>query len=318
MTSSPQAGPFRPGLIAGLVMTALLAGACVLSALGYGERAVNVLGGEALRAENDRYLETTMNKAVASFAVMSVLKAGLSIIEGSDVGASLGLSMHVQIGDFVQPAYDYVDIAWRTLLLGSVTLLGIRYLLQATMVVDSWLLTATFALALAVWLTVWLLPNLHRLKQTLTDLLRVAVVGTLALYYILPLSVWGAARLSELITAPAIRESEAGFTAAKEELFPENETIPQGLMDKFEAAQNKMRDVFVFLKDRARDMIVWTVQIIAGYIFDCLVFPVTLFYLLLWATRGALGYVFQLGFQRALVRDLARVLGQRPQVRDTA
>ena len=312
MPDGPNRGT-RPKHLAHALVTVFLATACILSALGYGQRFLDFSGGAALREKNLNYLESSTNKAVASFALMSVLKAGLDIIEGSEVGASLGLSASIEIGDFVRPAYDYVDIAWRTLLMGTVTLLGITYFLQATAMVDNWMLTATLVLGLILWIMAWAFPKAGRRMRVLRDLLRLSIVATLAMAYILPLSVWGAARLSEIITAPAVSQAEKGFAQTREELFPENEMTPEGLKAKVDMIRDKMITIARYLKEKSRDMIIWTVQIIAGYIFDCVVFPIVLFYLLLWCTRAILGYVFQAGFQRSLAEDLAKALGTRPE-----
>ena len=50
----------------------------------------------------------------------------------------MGVGFGVQLGDVVQAAYDYVNIAWQTVLAGGVFLLGTLFLLQAVDIVDGW------------------------------------------------------------------------------------------------------------------------------------------------------------------------------------
>jgi hypothetical protein len=40
-----------------------------------------------------------------------------------------------------------------------------------------------------------------------------------------------------------------------------------------------------YLKERASELVVWILKLIAGYLFDCLVFPLALFALLFLFTR---------------------------------
>jgi hypothetical protein len=40
-----------------------------------------------------------------------------------------------------------------------------------------------------------------------------------------------------------------------------------------------------YLKEKASELTVWILKLIAGYLFDCLVFPLGLFALLVWFTR---------------------------------
>lgn len=121
-------------------LCALLA---VLSIRGTLDPITHRLGTETINARNDDFLDKTFNKALVGFGVMSGIKTGLAIIEGSTAGVSAGATINLQVGDVVQSAYDYIDIAWRTLLLGCISILSIQYLLRAVSVVDGWILGFT-------------------------------------------------------------------------------------------------------------------------------------------------------------------------------
>jgi len=275
---------------------------------GHIDRKIERVGTVMLNSQNDSYLTASFNKALVGFGTMSSLKAGLDIIEGSEVGASWGLMANLQVGDIVQPAYDYVDIAWRTLLTGCITLLSIRYLLQAVAIIDSYVLGTTFIL-LALFLSVhWWKSGWAQLKSLLRDALSVAVVATLALYYILPLSVWGASKLSQVITQPGIEEAQQGFERAKQALFPEEQQNLDGMVAKLHHIQERFEQISIFLKEKTKDMVIWSIKLITGYIFDCVVFPLALFTFLLWMTRSTMGYLLQKSAQSTLRDDIARLL----------
>ena len=69
----------------GLVMVGALAG-MVLAATGVMDRALSRIGlGELARA-NHHYLEESYDGALEGFMVLSAVKSGLAVIEGSEVG----------------------------------------------------------------------------------------------------------------------------------------------------------------------------------------------------------------------------------------
>ena len=91
---------------------------------------------------NHRYLDESYDRALEGFLVLSAVKSGLAVIEGSEVG--IGFSL--EVGDLVQSVYDYVNIAWKTVLAGGTILLITRLALDGVTLVDHWVLALVFFL----------------------------------------------------------------------------------------------------------------------------------------------------------------------------
>ena len=108
-----------------LVMLIALGG-ILLAGTGLLDRAVQYTGLGALESANQHYLEDSYDRALNGFLVLSAVKSGLAVIEGSEVG--IGFSF--QVGDLVQSVYDYVNIAWKTVLAGGTVLLITRLALE--------------------------------------------------------------------------------------------------------------------------------------------------------------------------------------------
>ena len=280
----------------------------VLTFWGILEPVVQRCGVGALQTQNDQYLNRTFKKALAGFATMSAVKAGLAVIEGSTAGVSVGASFNLQVGDIVQSAYDYVDIAWRTLLTGCITILSIQYLLKAAAIVDGYVLSVTFFMLGISLLLRWRASGWTKVRETVRDILSLSIVASLAVLYILPISVWGASHLSRIITAPAIEEAQSGFAEAQTKLFPENSEDSDGIIAKVKQLPERFQLVVRYLKRKSTEMAVWSIKLIVGYIFDCIVFPITLFTLLLWLTRSIMRYIFHRNFQSSLRDDLKRII----------
>ncbi len=267
-------------LILGLLIVAIL-----LTALGFTDRFLGTCGLDRLASKNETYLESAFQRSLRTFAVLSTIKVGLAVVEGTEIGVGFGL----QVGDVVQAAYDYVDIAWRMVLAAGILLLGTRILLEAAALLDPWLLAVTltaFALTVVTRGTPPRLPRAHRMLRQLALFMTVL---TAAFYLILPLSIAGGSFLSSRITAPSIEEAESGLAGLKEDLFAEDQTADGGLAEKWTHIKDRLNHMASYLRERASELVVWILKLIAGVVFDCLVFPLALFVLLVWFTRVLAG-----------------------------
>lgn len=280
----------------------------ILAIRGTLDPITHVLGKGALDARNEDYLNESFNKALIGFGTISAIRAGLAIIEGSSVGVSAGATVDLQFGDSVQSAYDYIGIAWKTLLLGCVSILSIQYMLSAASIIDGWVLGFTMMVLAFHLLLTWWASESTRIRQTVRDVLSVSIVAALALYYILPLSVLGASHLSSIITQPSLEEANSGFSDTRSTVFPDDESTPDGILAGIRKIPERIQKVAEYIKNNAKDIAVWTIKLIAGYTFDCIVFPVGIFVLLLWVTRSILKYVFHRNLQSSLRNDLSRIL----------
>jgi len=271
-----------------------------LSFSGYADRYVGVLGISTMADSNDRYLQRSFDKALDGFLIISGIKMVFAVIEGSDVGVGFNL----EIGDIVQPAYDYIDVAWRTVLTGSVVLLMTGYFLQAAAILDHWCLSITLLVLFLSLATSWFLPSFHRVCHVLKHASLILVVITAALYVIFPLSVTGGAALSKIITEPSVQEAQTGLENLQKELLPPQMEADSGLMTRSQDIKDRIDFVIHYLRDKTRELTVWIIKLIAGYIFDCIVFPYALFFILVWFTRIVAGYLFGITDSHSLRRDL--------------
>ena len=86
-----------------------------------GQTAVNDQGATLI----DDSLETNQN----TFLAVSGIKAAIALIEGSTVG----VGVEIQVGDLIQPAYDYVDFFWKIFLYSLVVLASYKLFLETGM-----------------------------------------------------------------------------------------------------------------------------------------------------------------------------------------
>ena len=62
-----------------------------------------------------------------------------------------------------------------------------------------------------------------------------------------------------------------------------------------------------YVTKKADEMSLWILKLIAGYLFDAIVFPLALFIFMVWLTKGIMHYIFQYNQSRTLREDLEQI-----------
>jgi hypothetical protein len=272
-----------------------------LSATGLLDRGLDLCGLRYLSQANDRYLNDAFRKSLSGFLLLSSIKSGLAVVEGSEVGVGFSL----QLGDVVQPVYDYVDIAWRAALAGGSILVGLQLALKGLDLVDHWVLAAVLLLALLRSLAAWWRPNWHWLLEWCGEAVRFGTSMAVALYLLLPLSVTAAALLSNHVTRPMLDASQEELKQIETEIRPRHldqevlaDMAAQGLSGP--SLKTRLADtaagikmLIAFLKGQTEKVAVLAFRLIAAYVFDCILFP--LFFGLVFMTmlRSGVRYFFE-------------------------
>ncbi len=284
----------RQGIKKSLLLIILL-GSVILAAAGYSDRLVSVVGMGRISDTNRAYLNDAFDRSLNGFLVLSGIKSGLAIIEGSEVG----IGFNLEIGDIVQAVYDYVDVAWKTALAGGTILLLTRFCLEAVALIDHWCL-AGMLLGIGVFLVFsWFLADHRRSIRIVRESTIFLVVLTVILYVILPISISGASFLSKKITQPIIEETQTGFQEIHQEFSPgylSKSFLPEDVKEgslfpgfdfkaKYENTKERIQFIGEFFKDRTHHMAVLTLKLVAGYVFDCIIFPLTFFVVLYLFTK---------------------------------
>ncbi len=287
-----------------IIILTVLSLACLAAAAGMLDKSIGFFGMQRLGQANDAYLQEAFDRSLAGFLVLSGIQSGLAVIEGSEVG----IGFNLEIGDIVQSVYDYVDIAWKTALAGGTILLITRLSLEAVAAIDQWFLALMF-LAMVVFLVLeWFFSRYARLANVFREAMLFLLVLTLTLYYLLPMGITAASFVSRKITAPLIESSQEGFEKVHQEFSPAQVNIrlfAEGIdaddsifsaLDftaKYEMTRERIRQIGKYFKDKTTLMATLTLQLVAGYLFDCIIFPLTFFVILYVLTRSLVTFLIR-------------------------
>ena len=73
------------------------------------------------------HIDDALEKSLVVFTAVSGVKAAISMVEGSSVGVGFDL----EIGDLVQPAYDYIDFVWKLFLFSTFLLTLYKLMIES-------------------------------------------------------------------------------------------------------------------------------------------------------------------------------------------
>jgi len=278
------------------LVTGIALAGVALAATGLMDRVLARVGLGELDRANHLYLDESYDRALEGFLVLSAVKSGLAVIEGSEVG----IGFNLQVGDLVQSVYDYVDIAWKTVLAGGTILFMARLALDGVAMADHVVMAMAFSCMLMLAAVRYLFPNREGVARCLRSVTATCTFLTVLLYLVLPLTVYGASRLSERITRPLIQQAYDAFDqvsrvftqeAAEDNLEGDEKassTIERamGVADRYERLKKRLGELEAYLSEQGKTLAGTTFQLIAAYLFDCVIFPLAFLAVLVFFLKG--------------------------------
>jgi len=290
----------------------------VLAAGGILDRGMSRIGLGDLALANQRYLDESYDSALDGFLVLSAVKSGLAVIEGSEVG--IGFSL--QLGDLVQSVYDYVDIAWKTVLAGGTIILMTRLALEGIALVGHYVLAMAFCAWMIMAAVKGFCPQQHGLGRLVQSITAASLFVAVLFYLALPLAVFGASRLSVRITRPMIHASYDTFSevsrtfagdglTAGSDLSDDGSPAEQtrmGLKQRYEHLKARLGELETYLGEQAKRLAGTTFHLIAAYLFDCVIFPLAFVAVLALLVRELPGYLVGAARDRRLAETIRRAI----------
>ncbi len=237
--------------------------------------------GNAARSQNATYLEDTTQKAASLLVPIMVAKGSIDVIEGSE--------MVVEFGDIVQPLLDYLNVAWQVVLVASIVLLSFKYFLEGTIGIGSVFLSASLAMYLVLALFHSFRNPHNPIAQTFKRMAGMMLLIALLIYFVLPLSVQGAAWLSHHSTAKMTVEYEQTFHELSATFGTSDIESAKGMKQKAEVFKSKADELINYVEDGGLKKVgKGAVYVMVVYILDGIVYPVLMMFFLIWLIRGTL------------------------------
>jgi hypothetical protein len=198
---------------------------------------------EPLSSRAGAEIDQALEKNIVVFAGISAIKAAVALVEGSSVGVGFDL----EVGDLVQPAYDYIDFVWRLFLYTILILTFYKQLFDSGILGTGLVLLGAGALLWAAG--GFIQPARPRFRLWGAGLIKAGFLIAYGVPAILLLSQWLSERYTDPLkvkTAEKISETRKHFETAKQEFIGLKDRI--SLMNPIESAEN-VRDSLMNIVD---------------------------------------------------------------------
>jgi len=199
-----------------------------------------------------------------------------------------------------------VDIAWKAALAGGSIIIGMQLALKSLTLIDHWALAGVLLLLTLRLMGKGLWPQRKAVDKTVGEALRFATTLTVACYLLLPISVTGAAMLSNQITRPMIEAAHEELKRIEAEISPKSKDqtalsdlaaesfSAPSLKQKLTETSTGIQMLITFLKTETDLIAALALKLIAAYIFDCILFPLLFGLILITMIKGGVHYFFDL------------------------
>lgn len=246
-----------------------------------------------LENSNTAFLNASFNDTIHLMVPVALAKAGADLVEGSTINVEAGVvfakaGMSVEAGDTLQPLLEYIDVAWRLLLISLIYNVAMQSILAGSILLAKPLLIVSLlAYLLSTLLSVWVC-DANPLRQFLRRLAPLFLLCALLFAVILPLTVAGSAYLSRNTTDKLRDEMWTSFDKIGQVFSMEKFHAADELKDKAVILKDKIVEIGRYSKDAVGDVASSVCKLAAIKLLNGIIFPLATLAFLIWLVRGCL------------------------------
>lgn len=253
-------------------------------------------------ARNQAYLDASIKDTACLMIPVAAAKAAADAVEGSTINIEAGAvfakaGMNIEAGDTMQPLLDYINIAWRLLLISLIYLVSAKCILAGADAIAFPLLIIALTALLAERLFAATGCQGRVLQQIFHRIGALFLLCALLFLVIVPLTVTGTAYLSHRTTDPMRQEVSASFDKIGAVFSLDKFHQTNDLKDKAAVLKEKILELSDYAKDSISEVGVAVCKLAAVKLLNGIIFPLASFVFLAWLVRGCLIPVLGLGEQ---------------------
>lgn len=247
----------------------------------------------SLARRNQVYLDDSITDTAHLMLPVGAAKAAADAVEGSTINIEAGAvfakaGMSIEAGDILQPMLDYINIAWKVLLISMVYLVTAKSILVGTDAIATPLLIVSLFAFLISSLAAMILKSDHPVRQALQRVGSLFLLCSLLFLLIIPLTVTGSAYLSHHTTDPMREDVRVSFNKIGKVFSMDKFHATEELKDKAIVLKDKIVELGNYAKDAMADVAVAVCKLVAIKLLNGIVFPLASFAFLVWLVRGCL------------------------------
>jgi hypothetical protein len=255
--------------------------------------------GRQLTQSNDQFLDGSIKSTVQLMIPIGIAKGAADVIEGS--------TTVVEWGDIAQPILEYLDVAWRILLLSLITSTATKYILLGAAPLANALLVISFGFYFVFSIMRYWSATLAILCVTFKRIAALCLLGYLLFVAILPLTIFGTSRLAHSITEPLRAQTFQSFSAWGRVFSLDDITKQTGFIAKVDAVKGKAEEIIRFCGSATVDIASSVAKLAVVKVLEGVIFPLGALAFLIWLVRGTLYPALGLSDRSLARRDLNRI-----------
>jgi len=265
-----------------------------------------------LAARNRAFLDASIKDTVHLMVPVGMAKAAADAVEGSTINIEAGAvfakaGMTIEAGDTLQPILDYIDIAWKLLLISMIYLVTAKSVLTGAGAIAAPLLTVSLTAFLTDRLTAIRLPHTHAFRQAMSRVGALFLLCSLLFMLIIPLTVTGSAYLSRHTTEPLREDVRASFEQIGQAFSLQHFYDTPDLKEKAVILKEKLVQLSGYAQTAVTEVAVSVCKLAAIKLLNGIVYPLASFLFLVWLVRGCLTPALGLSATPLLHDDIHRL-----------
>ena len=249
-----------------------------------------ITGGNYLSNQAVELVNEGMETNQRTFLIFSAIKATLAVIEGS----TIGVGIQAEVGDLIQPVYDYVDYFWNIFLVSFVVMGFYKILLETDLFLIGYPIMGFGFMTLAVS------GMLQGRRWNAAGLARKFILIGLLIIYALPLSLMISRGISDAYVSKLKTQElqhivafQNGLNSAKYDFVELKEEVsvlaPGDSLDKVQAGMSKLMHSIKITFETVLMSFMYYVLII---VFEVMILPFCTAFIIYLITRRLLdGFV---------------------------
>ena len=249
-----------------------------------------ITGGTGLSKHALNLIDEGMEANQRTFLIFSAIKGTLAVIEGS----TIGVGFEIQVGDLIQPVYDYVDYFWSIFLVSFVVMGLYKVLLETDLFMVGYPIMGVGLMTLAVS------SMLQGRRWNAAKLAQKLILIGLLVVYALPLSLMASRGISDAYVSKLKTQEwehivtfQSGLNDAKTEFIKLKEEISiLNPGDSLEKVKMGMLNLVYTIKGTFEKALLSFMYYVLIIVFEVLILPFcTAFIIYLFTRRILDGFV---------------------------
>lgn len=242
---------------------------------------------------NDAFLETSVRDTAQLMIPIGLAKGAADIIEGTTLQFEAGVvfanaGTEMEVGDALQPVLDYLNLAWRILILSIIFSTVTKSVLLGCYPVAHILLIVSLS-GFCLWFLIrpWL-KETNAWAVSVERISKMTLLAAIVFLLVLPSSVYLAANLSQATTAPLEASLFSSFEEAGRHFDVSQFHRIDKITDKAKFLYDKSLELMQYSLTATKDIALSVARLFVIKLLNGVVFPLGALAFLLWLLRGVL------------------------------